>query len=42
MADEIERLRRQIDGLDDELLKLINERARLASRIGTLKQGSGA
>ena len=42
MADEIERLRRQIDGLDDELLKLINERARLASRIGTLKQASGA
>src|SRR5689334_23206491 len=42
MSDDIGKLRRDIDGIDDELLKLINQRARLAGRIGALKQGSGA
>ncbi|HEY5899583.1 MAG TPA: prephenate dehydratase [Burkholderiales bacterium] len=38
--DEIDKLRREIDGLDDELLKLINRRAGLARRIGELKGGA--
>jgi chorismate mutase / prephenate dehydratase len=42
MADEIERLRREIDALDDELLALINRRAGLASKIGGLKSGAPA
>ena len=42
MADDIERLRREIDALDDELLKLINRRAAAASRIGALKAGAPA
>ena len=42
MADDIERLRREIDALDDELLKLINRRAAAASRIGSLKAGAPA
>ena len=41
MAD-IETLRREIDRLDDELLRLLNERAALAQRIGGLKQGAPA
>jgi chorismate mutase/prephenate dehydratase len=42
MADDLEKLRAQIDGLDDELLKLLNRRAALATRIGALKQGTPA
>jgi chorismate mutase/prephenate dehydratase len=42
MADDIDKLRREIDAVDDELLKLINRRAALASRIGALKQGAPA
>jgi chorismate mutase/prephenate dehydratase len=42
MADDIERLRREIDALDDELLRLLNGRAGLASRIGALKAGAPA
>src|SRR5690242_13889405 len=42
MADDIERLRREIDALDDELLKLINRRAAAASHIGKLKAGAPA
>jgi len=42
MADDIERLRREIDALDDELLKLINRRAAAAGRIGALKAGAPA
>ena len=37
---DIERLRREIDAVDDELLKLINRRAGLARRIGALKEGA--
>jgi len=42
MADDIEKLRREIDGIDEELLRLINRRAGLAGKIGALKQGSGS
>jgi chorismate mutase/prephenate dehydratase len=42
MPDDIEKLRRDIDALDDELLKLINRRAAAASRIGALKKGAPA
>jgi chorismate mutase/prephenate dehydratase len=40
MADDIEKLRREIDGVDDELLTLLNRRAELARRIGALKGAS--
>ena len=36
---ELERLREEIDRLDDRILESLNERARLARRIGTLKVG---
>jgi chorismate mutase/prephenate dehydratase len=39
---DVDKLRREIDAVDDELLKLINQRAKLASRIGTLKAGAPA
>ena len=42
MADDIEKLRREIDGVDDQLLALLNQRADLARRIGTLKGASPA
>jgi chorismate mutase/prephenate dehydratase len=42
MADDIEKLRREIDALDDELLKLLNRRAGLAGRIGAQKPGGSA
>ncbi|SRR6266581_1091072 len=38
--DELERLRQGIDGIDDEVLGLINARARLAHRIGEIKHGN--
>ncbi len=37
MSDKLKRLREQIDRLDDELLKLVNQRAALAQQIGHLK-----
>ena len=37
---DIDKLRRDIDAVDDELLKLINRRAGLAQRIGALKAGA--
>lgn len=42
MNDSIERLRREIDALDDELLKLLNRRAEAARSIGELKGGAPA
>lgn len=42
MADDIEKLRREIDRLDDELAALLDRRAALASRIGSLKGGGAA
>lgn len=38
---ELEELRRKIDAIDDKLLALIGERARLAARIGACKNDRG-
>lgn len=38
MSEELKQLREQIDRLDDELLKLVNQRAALAQQIGHLKE----
>jgi chorismate mutase / prephenate dehydratase len=40
MADPLKSLRKRIDALDSRLLKLLSARARLAQRIGRIKQGS--
>ncbi|MDH4134867.1 MAG: chorismate mutase, partial [Gammaproteobacteria bacterium] len=40
MSDKLQELREQIDQLDDELLKLVNQRAMLAQTIGHIK-GNG-
>ena len=37
MSDKFKQLREQIDQLDDELLKIVNQRAALAQQIGHLK-----
>jgi len=42
MSDDIDKLRREVDRLDGELLALLQRRARLAQRIGTLKGGAPA
>ena len=39
MSDGLQKIRERIDSIDDELLKLISERARLAQEVGRLKQG---
>ena len=39
MSKDLAKLRAQIDTADDRLLKLLNERARLARAVGKLKQG---
>jgi len=39
---EIDKLRSQIDAIDDDLLALVNRRADLARRIGELKAGGSA
>jgi chorismate mutase/prephenate dehydratase len=41
MSEELKKYREQIDRIDDELLKLFNQRAELAQHIGRVK-GSGA
>jgi chorismate mutase/prephenate dehydratase len=41
MSDELKKYREQIDRVDDELLKLFNQRAGLAQHIGRVK-GNGA
>jgi chorismate mutase/prephenate dehydratase len=41
MAD-IEQLRREIDRLDDELVRLLNQRAALAQQVGALKNSAPA
>jgi chorismate mutase/prephenate dehydratase len=38
MSEKLKQLREQIDRLDDELLKLVNQRAGLAQQIGHLKE----
>ena len=40
MADDLQQFRERIDAIDDELLQLISERARLAQAVGRLKQGN--
>ncbi|HEX6265955.1 MAG TPA: prephenate dehydratase, partial [Burkholderiales bacterium] len=42
MADDIEKLRREIDRIDEELAALIEKRAAAAKKIGSLKGGAGA
>jgi chorismate mutase len=37
---DIEHWRREIDDIDSELLRLLNMRARLAMKVGALKQAS--
>ncbi|KPK19278.1 MAG: prephenate dehydratase [Betaproteobacteria bacterium SG8_41] len=39
MAETLKQLRSRIDALDDRLVKLLSQRARLAKRIGRLKAG---
>jgi chorismate mutase/prephenate dehydratase len=40
MSEELKKFRAQIDAIDDELLKLVNLRAKLAQDIGHAKKGS--
>lgn len=42
MSEDIGKLRKEIDALDGELLGLLQKRARLAQRIGALKNGAPA
>jgi chorismate mutase/prephenate dehydratase len=39
MTDELKKCREQIDAIDEQLLKLVSERASLARAIGSLKNG---
>ena len=39
MSDELVKLRDRIDALDSELLRLLNERAKLAQAVGHIKNG---
>jgi chorismate mutase / prephenate dehydratase len=38
MSDELKKFRDEIDAIDEHLLKLVNERAKLARQIGSLKE----
>jgi chorismate mutase/prephenate dehydratase len=40
MDDKLKQMRNRIDALDDRLLKLFNDRAKLARRVGELKGGN--
>ena len=40
-AEQIERFRNRIDQIDEELVRLLNERAECALEIGQIKQSSG-
>lgn len=39
MSDALKKCREQIDAIDDQILKLVSERAKLARTIGSLKSG---
>ena len=39
MSDKLKQCRDQIDAIDEQILKLVNERAQLAGEIGNLKNG---
>jgi chorismate mutase/prephenate dehydratase len=41
VSDSLKKIRGQIDALDQRLVKLLSARARLAQRIGKLKEGNG-
>ena len=38
MSEMLKKFRNQIDAIDEDLLKLVNERAKLARQIGSLKE----
>jgi len=40
MNEQLKQLRGRIDALDEEMLRLLNERASIAQDIGHLKNGS--
>lgn len=40
MSDPLKQIRRKIDALDDRIVELLNDRARLAQEIGHLKSGA--
>ncbi len=40
MEEELGKLRQGIDGIDDEVLRLLSERAQLAQRVGEIKHGN--
>ncbi len=42
MDEQLKPLRESIDAVDRELVRLLNERARLAQQVGHLKQSSNA
>jgi chorismate mutase/prephenate dehydratase len=42
MADELDKLRKEIDRLDDEILAALERRAGVARRVGALKNGAPA
>src|SRR5882757_1409068 len=42
MADDIDKLRREIDRVDDEIAELLEKRAAHAKKIGDLKAGAAA
>ncbi|WP_059053719.1 bifunctional 3-deoxy-7-phosphoheptulonate synthase/chorismate mutase [Paenibacillus senegalimassiliensis] len=41
MSDPLEQLRQQLDGINDQLLTLLNERAVIARQIGEIKEKQG-
>lgn len=41
MSDPLEQLRQQLDGINDQLLTLLNERAVIAKQIGEIKEKQG-
>ena len=41
VVDQLERLRRRIDALDEELVRLLSERAECALEIGRVKKQAG-
>ncbi len=42
MVDDLQKLRRELDAVDDRILELLNERARIVQRVAAVKEGSGA
>jgi len=42
MEDELKQLRKRIDGVDEQILRSINERVRICSLIGATKRKNGA